>query len=157
MGAVVGERLDRREPARLVNIVDDPEPLDVPLSIGGPLESGGDEERARVDEIDRQRREQEPGKPVVPPGTLVGEEDIIANREPAAGQARASIQEGRTEDTGAVYRRPDADRLSLDLGLLRARRSLVRPPRPWQIAAARAGEVGQEEGKDEDGSASGKP
>ena len=37
MGTVVGERLERREPARIVNIVDDPEPLDVPLAPESPL------------------------------------------------------------------------------------------------------------------------
>src|SRR5262249_21379274 len=104
-----------------------------------PLEAGGEEERAGVDEIDRERREQEPGKPVVPPGPLVGEEDVIANREPAAPKARAPIQEGRAKDAGAPHRRADADRLSLDRGLLRARRSLARPARPRQIALAETG------------------
>jgi hypothetical protein len=157
MAAVVGERLERREPARLVNIVDDPEALDVPLAVRSPLEARGHEEHARVGEIDRERREQEPGKPVVPPGPLVGEEDIIANREPAVGPAHAPVQEGRAEDTGAQDGRADAYLLSLDLGLLRGRSSLVRRPRPRQIAAAREDHQRKEGNKDGDGSVSGKP
>lgn len=139
--------------------IDDAHAFDVPRTVEDPLDPRRDEEGARVNHVDGERREHRPGQPVVAPGALLREKGEVSDRDLTVRQPGGPVVEDGSELARARHRRADAQRLRLDRRLLDAARG-ARARRGWergQGAASGDDQGGDEEQRGESGAHVGGP
>src|SRR5262245_27274825 len=119
MVAVVGDRSHDAELARWRDVVNDAEALHVAFAVDRALQSGSNERRPRIDEVDGDGGQNEPRHPVVAPRTFLGKEGKVTDDEATIGQEVAPIVERRGERSRAAHHRTDANRLAFDSELIR--------------------------------------
>ena len=101
-------------------VVDDAHAFDVARPVERALQPRRHEERARVDEIDRERGKDAPGQPVVPPRALLRIEGEVADLDAPVRERDGAVVEHVREVAGALDGRADAHGQALDLGLFGA-------------------------------------